>query len=319
MVETGESNQITGLRFDGVDIPAGKKIHKATIEFTAREYETPESNLIFYGQDSDDAGTFNAVTDDIGNRPRTTARVEWNDLAAWQRTEPRTKYLSEDLSSIVQEIIDRAGWEIGNGMVFMVEGLGRRTAYAYDHGIEDPAALLVLYCDTADIGDEVWVDLNDNGVRDPGEPARAGVTVELWSSGDDGGIGGDIDQLVASTISGNQGYGFRDLQNGSCYVEFVRPNNSRYSMAKQGDSAEIDSDADPNSGYSELIQFDGRRVTNIDAGFAPEPAAIDSNHTVSWISNLAVILPWLLIVILGAVILAALIATEYRRRNQVRG
>ena len=90
-------------------------------------------------------------------------------------------------------------------------------------------------------------------------------------------------------------------------------------MAKQGDSAEIDSDADPNSGYSELIQFDGRRVTNIDAGFAPEPAAIDSNHTVSWISNLAVILPWLLIVILGAVILAALIATEYRRRNQVRG
>jgi len=43
---------------------------------------------------------------------------------------------------------------------------------------------LEVICDDAPVmvGNSVWNDLNDNGIRDPGEPAIAGVTVNLYNS-----------------------------------------------------------------------------------------------------------------------------------------
>jgi hypothetical protein len=317
MVESSEGKQFVGLRFDGVNIPPGKKIHSATIEFTAREYETAQSDLLIYGQEADNPAGFTPTYDDIWSRPRTTARVEWNNLAAWGRTSPRTKYLSADLSAIVQEIVDRDGWKSGNAMAFVIDGWGRRTAYAYDHGLHDPALLSAVYCDPPDIGDEVWVDLNDNGVHEPKEPPRAGVIVNLWSTGADGEIGGDDDQLIAGTISGNQGYGFHNLQNGTYYVEFVRPDDNRYSLLNQGSRDETDSDADPDTGFTQVFQFDGRQVTDIDAGFSPAPPEINANSVAGWIDNMVAILPWVLVIILGSVIVIAVIVYAIRRLHQV--
>lgn len=50
-----------------------------------------------------------------------------------------------DLSTIVQEIVDRASWTSGNSMVYIIEGTGHRTAEAFDKSGGTPALLHVEY------------------------------------------------------------------------------------------------------------------------------------------------------------------------------
>ncbi len=52
------------------------------------------------------------------------------------------------------------------------------------------------YVGTASIGDTIWLDLNGDGLQDPGEPGLPGVTVTVRSEGPDGTIGTADDLVV---------------------------------------------------------------------------------------------------------------------------
>jgi protocatechuate 3,4-dioxygenase beta subunit len=56
------------------------------------------------------------------------------------------------------------------------------------------------------IGDFVWNDINNNGIQDAGEPGVLGVTMQLYSPGPDGVVGGGDDVLVATTTTDANGY-----------------------------------------------------------------------------------------------------------------
>jgi len=94
---------------------------------------TGSSSLTFYGQAADDPATFSGSTNDISNRLKTSASVAWVP-PEWDLV--IEKHQTEDLSTIVQEIVDSGGWSSGNAMAFIVEGSGRRVAESYDG---DPA------------------------------------------------------------------------------------------------------------------------------------------------------------------------------------
>jgi hypothetical protein len=175
--------------------------------------------------------------------------------------------------------------------------------------------LSILYCRTADIGDEVWVDFDDDGLHGPGENRRAGMTVNLWNTGADGEAGGDDDQLVSTTVSGNQGYGFYDLEPGSYYVEFVRPARFHFARLNVGQDEKRDSNADVDSGFSQIIEFDGTPVSDIDAGLVPDPPLVKVTASSSFTRSFAVLLPWLLVVLLSLVIGAMLIYILWNRRS----
>ena len=49
----------------------------------------------------------------------------------------------------------------------------------------------------------VWNDTNGNGIRDPGEAGKPGVTVELWFAGPNGQIGGETFAVGGVTLGGN--------------------------------------------------------------------------------------------------------------------
>ncbi|WP_293870550.1 SdrD B-like domain-containing protein, partial [Spirosoma sp.] len=68
---------------------------------------------------------------------------------------------------------------------------------------------LELLCDPApiEIGNRVWKDTNNNGVQDPGEPALAGVTVQLTNAS--GGV------IATATTDANGNYIFSSAKNGS--------------------------------------------------------------------------------------------------------
>ena len=53
-----------------------------------------------------------------------------------------TDQQTPDLSSIIQEVVDRSGWSQGNAAVFLIEGQGTRTAISYD---KDPSKAPKLF------------------------------------------------------------------------------------------------------------------------------------------------------------------------------
>ncbi|MCW0218643.1 MAG: putative Ig domain-containing protein, partial [Prosthecobacter sp.] len=79
------------------------------------------------------------------------------------------------------------------------------------------------------IGDIVWSDLNNNGLKDSGESGVSGVTVELMNPGTDNAIGGtaaNADTVLQTTTTNSSGiYGFRSYSSGAHYIR-VTPTSS---------------------------------------------------------------------------------------------
>lgn len=118
-------DQVVGIRFQNVLVPVGATIQSAYIEFETDETSSEATSLTIYGQAADNPPTFTETDDDISGRTKTSASVAWSP-DAWETVSE--KHQTEDLSTIVQEIIDLGGWVSGNAMVFIVEGSGQRVA-----------------------------------------------------------------------------------------------------------------------------------------------------------------------------------------------
>ncbi len=109
------------------------------------------------------------------------------------------------------------------------------------------------------IGDRAWIDTNANGVQDPGEPGRAGISVELLDNG--GAV------LASQSTDANGNYLFTDLAPGNYRVRFTTPAGFGFSGQHLGGDSALDSDADPASGESQLVTLAANaRDDNIDAG-----------------------------------------------------
>ena len=121
--------QTVGLRFQDITIPQSSTILKASIEFTAEESDGDTTSLTFRGQDIAVAPTFALTARDISTRTVTTASVDWNPVQAWDASDT---YQTPDLSSVIQEIVDRGDWSAGNPLAFVITGSGKREAISYD-------------------------------------------------------------------------------------------------------------------------------------------------------------------------------------------
>ena len=138
---TSGSQQV-GMRFAGVNVPAGAVITNAYIRFRATAADSPNTNdntadLTIRGQAADNPTTFLATANDISGRPTTGAAVAWNP-SAWATG---TNYDTPDLTSVVQEIVNRNGWAANQSLVLIITGSGSRSADSYD-GSTSTAPLL---------------------------------------------------------------------------------------------------------------------------------------------------------------------------------
>ncbi len=71
---------------------------------------------------------------------------------------------------------------------------------------------------TGSIGDNVWLDLDGDGIRDIGEPGIEGATVTLTYLGPDGVLGGGDDEVFVTTVDAGGNYLFTDLPAGNFVV-----------------------------------------------------------------------------------------------------
>ncbi|MEM7218463.1 MAG: SdrD B-like domain-containing protein [Pseudomonadota bacterium] len=117
------------------------------------------------------------------------------------------------------------------------------------------------------IGDQVWKDLNGNGIREDGEPGVAGFPVRLLD---------DVGNEVQTTTTDGAGiYGFDHLDISRVYqVEFVNDPamNMPFTIQGVGDpTTDSDADADGRSGLITLTADDPTDFS-IDAGLQVPPA-----------------------------------------------
>jgi len=105
------------FRFTGVTIPSGAVITSAKITFYASSSWGWNSDIDYkiVGVDEDNTAEFNTGTPDTARtRTHTTAVVDWT--ANINPTSQHQPYDSPDISSVIQEIIDRGGWSSGNAL-----------------------------------------------------------------------------------------------------------------------------------------------------------------------------------------------------------
>ncbi len=108
---------------------------------------------------------------------------------------------------------------------------------------------LTLQVHTLSIGNLVFEDSNNNGLKDSGEPGVANATVQLFSTGDDNAIGGSgtaADTQVGSsfTTDATGAYLFSLLPAGNFYVKVTPPSDYLFTG---GTASTSDNDIDNNN------------------------------------------------------------------------
>ena len=132
IVNRADVNQTVGLRFAGLSVPQGATIQNAYIQFQCRVQTTAAASLLIEGQAADNPSTFARITNNISSRARTSADVGWVP-APWGTVGAQgPDQQTPDLTSVMQEIVNRGGWGPGDPMVFIITGTGVRTAEAFD-------------------------------------------------------------------------------------------------------------------------------------------------------------------------------------------
>ncbi|MCB0559738.1 MAG: hypothetical protein KDD09_12385, partial [Phaeodactylibacter sp.] len=122
------------------------------------------------------------------------------------------------------------------------------------------------YYESAFIGDYVWQDTDGDGIQDAGEPAIAGVTVNLYEDNNQDGVP-DGAPIATDVTDANGEYGF-PVNPGSYVVEFVTPGGFTGTPQDQGGDDTTDSDADPNTGLTGTITINsGETDLTNDAGY----------------------------------------------------
>jgi len=147
---TLENNeQLIGLRFQNIQVPKGSTIESAFIQFTADEVNTEMTELIFHAEATDDATPFENINQTVSSRTITNSSVTWQPSAWNTLNESATPQLTSNLSLIIQEVVDRAGFEIGNDLSVIISGSGKRVADSYEGNPNAAAELCIFFTEPA--------------------------------------------------------------------------------------------------------------------------------------------------------------------------
>ena len=155
----------------------------------------------------------------------------------------------------------------------------------FNNGIADPAGVADVdsyrnqdfgFYQPISLGDTVWLDANNNGTRDSGEPGIAGVTVQLVNLSGPTGV-------VAATTTTNAagGYLFTNLNAGTYVVRVVRNAALNGLASSTGANGQVepstlgDSDNDRDHGTERGATVDGSPIVLTPGGAFPvDPATI---------------------------------------------
>ena len=145
-------NQIVGLRFLNLEIPASANIKNAYIQFTVDEATTGTCTVMIKGEASDNSAAFTSANFNVSGRPQTTVEVSWSPVSWTIAGEAGINQSTPDLKDIIQEIVNRPGYTSASAVSMIITGTGTRTAEAYEGSASQAARFYVTYS-TAPVAD----------------------------------------------------------------------------------------------------------------------------------------------------------------------
>lgn len=144
---------MVGARFLGVPVPQGATIESASVSFQSNSDLSGSLVMAIAAEDVDDAATFgDAHTTYDAYSAKTTAVAEWT-VGAWTTG---NWFQSADISTVIQEIVDREGWASGNDIVLLFyaknssqSGYRRPRLYDYAGNASGPKLDITYSADAA--------------------------------------------------------------------------------------------------------------------------------------------------------------------------
>ncbi|MCA9409395.1 MAG: hypothetical protein KC733_11950, partial [Candidatus Omnitrophica bacterium] len=152
LIQDGPYTQTVGVRFTNLNIPPGAQITNAYVQFKVDEYSTGIANLTIQAEATGNASTFSYSRHNIANRTKTSASTNWAPAPWTVVGQAGSNQQTPDLSTVIQEVVDRQDWSVGNAMAFIITGSGRRTAEAYDGDIDGAPLLHVEFIEPVQTG-----------------------------------------------------------------------------------------------------------------------------------------------------------------------
>lgn len=182
-IELGQMRWV-GFRFTGVYVPQGATITTAYLKIRSADSNTETTNLTVFGHADDNAGTFTSSNNNISNRTRTSASANWNPVPSWSNG---TWYQTPEIKTIVQEVVDRAGWTHGNSLAILIlsnDLNGKRLVRAHDQAAPQAAILHVEYTFDSPVGHWILEQTTGTTATDSSVFARHGTVngTANWST-----------------------------------------------------------------------------------------------------------------------------------------
>jgi len=147
LVDDADTTQIVGLRFTGLELAPNTPITRAYIQFTVDEPTSDPASLTIYGEASDNAAPFTNTSQILSSRTPTALSIPWSPASWTEQGAAAQAQQTPDLSALIQEIVNRPGWQSGNALVLMLTGEGKRVAESFD-GSQNGAAVLRVEFET---------------------------------------------------------------------------------------------------------------------------------------------------------------------------
>ena len=185
----GGGVQEVGLRFENIGVTRGVNITAAYLEFTANATDTESTSLTLQVQAIDNAPGFTTTTNDISGRTKSTASVAWA-VGSWTAG---THYQTPDLSTLIQELVDRPGWQSDNSLAFIITGSGQRVSLNKEADPWNATMLHLNFMPQGRVDGALYFDGADDEVLIPSDPSldlTQVVSVEVLADPGKGTVGG---------------------------------------------------------------------------------------------------------------------------------
>lgn len=135
-------NAYIGVRFTGINVPQNATITDAYLEFEAYQTNTGSgASMVISAANEDDPADFsNYQRYTLRDKPKTTS-VTWSNIPSFYKNQV---YRSPSVTPIVQQLVNRGGWQPNNDMMFIFSNFtSKRGAYTY-RGKPSGSAMLVI-------------------------------------------------------------------------------------------------------------------------------------------------------------------------------
>ena len=266
-VATSGDVQTVGLRFATVRIPQGATVTSASLSFTAASNDSATTAFNIYGEAADDSNAFTTTSGDL-NRTLTSAAAAWTPGAWTKGTVYNTSNDGVDLTSVVQEIVNRTGWCGGNAMTFIITGSGTRYASSYE---DSPSAAPILN-----------VTYDPNSVPSTGGCMASTLSYRINTSSD------DAEEVVSGWNSGSQ-------STNSGVLNIGYNGSEQQVVGLRFNGIQLPKNANISSAYIEFTSYDNQSNSadyTIYAEDADNPSTYSSGRKAASLSTLSSTVSW---------------------------